>query len=70
MIILGPGDRNDVVAMVKRRLGVYPTDNVFTDELAGHVRGAQLRLGMAPSGLIDDDFLEGLFIPQGSHPRR
>ena len=68
-MILGAGDQGDVVAMVKRRLGVHPTDNMFTDELASHVRGAQMRLGMDPSGLIDDDFLEALFIPQVSRPR-
>lgn len=69
MIILGTGDRNDIVAMVKRRLGVYPADDTFTDELAGHVRGAQMRLGMDPSGLVDDDLLQALFIHQESRPR-
>lgn len=69
MIVLGPGDRSDIVSMVKRRLSVYPVDDMFTDELASHVRGAQMRLGMDPSGLVDDDLLEGLFISQVSRPR-
>jgi|LauGreDrversion4_2_1035121.scaffolds.fasta_scaffold01004_43 hypothetical protein len=55
--------------MAKRRLGVYPADEYFTDELAGHVRGAQMRLGMDPSGLIDEEFVNRLFMNSGSRPR-
>lgn len=69
MILLGPGDTSNIVGMVKRKLGVYPSDDLFTDELASHVRGAQMRLGMDSSGLIDDDFMEALFIPRESHLR-
>jgi len=69
LILLGSGDSHEIVAMAKRRLGVYPADEYFTDELAGHVRGAQMRLGMDPSGLIDEEFVNRLFMNSGSRPR-
>jgi hypothetical protein len=56
--------------MVKRRLGVYPSDDEFTDELAGHVRGAQMRLGMAVDGFIDDELIDRMHLLKGSPSRQ
>ena len=62
MIFLGPGDHHPAVGVVKRRLGVFPSDDYYTDELAAHVRGAQMRLGLDPDGLIDDALINSLHI--------
>lgn len=62
MIILGPGDTNPLVGMVKRRLGAYPSDDYFTDDLAARVRGAQTMLGLEVTGLIEQDLLERLHL--------
>lgn len=56
-MILGPGDTSPLVGMMKRRLGVYPSDDYFTDELAAHIRGAQVMLDLEVTGLIDRDLL-------------
>lgn len=58
MICLGTGDHHPVVAQVKRRLGVWPVDEVFTPELAARVRGLQRLYKMEVTGLIEDDFLK------------
>ena len=60
MILLGTGDVNPIVGVVKRKLGAYPSTDVFTEELAQYVRGAQRKLGLEPTGLIDDELLERL----------
>lgn len=56
-MILGPGDTSPLVGMMKRRLGVYPSDDYFTDELAARIRGAQVMLDLEVTGLIDRDLL-------------
>lgn len=58
MILLGPGDDHPLVGMVKRRLGVFPCDEVFTEELASRIRGTQRLMGMEVTGLIEDDLIE------------
>lgn len=60
MIILGPGDNHPLVGMIKRRLGVYPSDDQFTDELAARVRGAQMMLQLEVTGLVEDDLIHRL----------
>jgi hypothetical protein len=64
MILLGPGDNHPLISAVKRRLGMSPGDDYFTDELAARIRGEQMRLRMQPSGLIDDDLMR-LLMPHG-----
>lgn len=58
MILLGPGDENVLVGMMKRKLGVYPCDDEFTDELAVRIRGAQHMLGIEVTGLIEDELID------------
>jgi hypothetical protein len=70
VILIGPGDAHPCVGMVKRRLGVYPADDEFTDQLAGYVRGAQMRLGLPVDGLIDDRLIDHLHLLKESHPRQ
>lgn len=62
MIVLGPGDHHPVIGVVKRRLGVWPSDNEFTTDLAAYVRGAQQRLDLEITGLIEEDLLKRLQI--------
>lgn len=62
MIVLGPGDESELIGMVKRRLGVYPSDNYFCEELASRVRGAQTMLDLEVTGLIERDLLSKLFL--------
>lgn len=54
-MLLGPGDRDPVVVAVKRRLGVTPEDDLFTDALADRVRGRQWLAGMERTGLLDEE---------------
>lgn len=62
MILLGPGDRSPLVRQVKTKLGVYPTDEMFCQELAARVRGVQRLWGMEVTGLIEDDLLKRLAV--------
>lgn len=62
MILLGPGDTHPAVAVVARRLGSYPASEYFSDELASRIRGAQMKLSLEPTGLIDDELIEALLI--------
>lgn len=66
MMVLGPGDSHPVVGAVKRRLGVFPSDDEFTMDLAAHIRGAQIRLSMEVTGLIEDDLVDRLHINRQS----
>lgn len=66
MMVLGPGDSHPVVGAVKRRLGVFPSDDEFTMDLAAHIRGAQIRLSMEVTGLIEDDLVDRLHINRKS----
>jgi hypothetical protein len=52
------GDRHPAVAVVKKRLGVWPIDDTFTPELAARVRGVQRMWKVEVTGLIEDDFLK------------
>lgn len=58
MILLGIGDSHPLVGMMKRRLGVYPSDDYFSAELAARVRGAQQMLGLEVTGLIEADLVK------------
>jgi hypothetical protein len=60
VILLGPGDTHPIVGHVKRKLGVYPTDDYFSETLAERIRGSQRVLGVEITGLIEDDLLERL----------
>lgn len=60
MILLGPGDTDPMVGYVKRKLGVYPSDDYFSDALAERIRGSQRLLGVEITGLIEDDLIERL----------
>lgn len=60
MILLGPGDEHPLVGLVKRKLGVHPCDDVFTDELAARIRGAQMLCHMEVTGLIEDELIDRL----------
>ena len=62
MILLGPGDTHPIVGIVARRLGSYPANDYLSDELASRIRGAQMRLGLDITGLIDDELIEALLI--------
>jgi len=62
VITLGPGDHHPVVGVVKRRLGVWPSDDEYTTDLAAYVRGAQQRLDLEVTGLIEEDLLKRLQI--------
>ena len=62
MMYLGPGDTHPVVGVVARKLGLGTTSDYFSNELAARVRGAQMRLGQDPSGIIDDDLLDALLL--------
>lgn len=44
-----------MVVAVKRRLGVTPEDDLFTDALADRVRGRQWLAGMERTGLLDEE---------------
>lgn len=66
MILLGPGDHHPLVGVVKRRLGVFPSDDEFTTDLSAYVRGAQRRLGMEATGLIEDELVDQLHISRQS----
>ena len=66
MIVLGPGDHHPLVGAVKRRLGVAPSDDEFTTELASYVRGAQQMLGIEVTGLIENDLIDKLNIARKS----
>lgn len=57
MILLGPGDEHPLVLVFNRKLGVYPTTEVFSEELASRIRGAQRMLGMEETGLIEDELI-------------
>ena len=67
MIVLGPGDHHPMVGAVKRRLGVFPSDDEFTTDLAAHIRGAQIRLNMEVTGLIEEDLIDLLHISRVDH---
>lgn len=58
MILLGPGDTHPIVGHVKRRLGVYPTDDYFCEALGDRIRGSQRLLGVEITGLIEDELLD------------
>jgi hypothetical protein len=58
VILLGVGDTHPVVGHLKRRLGVYPSDDFFSEALADRVRGTQRMLGMEITGLIEDELME------------
>jgi len=60
VILLGPGDTHPIVGHVKRKLGVYPTDDYFSETLAERIRGSQRLMGVEITGLIEDDLLERL----------
>ena len=66
MILIGLGDHHPVVGILKRRLGVYPSDDYFDEELAARVRGAQMSLGLTPDGLVDDDLVSRLHLRSDS----
>jgi len=51
---LAIGDVDPRIATCKRKLGVSPVDECFTDALAQRVRGLQMVHGLVPNGLIDD----------------
>lgn len=55
---LGPGDESPVIATCKRKLGVFPADEVFTDALAQRIRGLRLAHGLEMGELIDGDVLK------------
>lgn len=54
---LGIGDSDPRIATCKRKLGVSPVDECFTEPLAQRVRGLQLVHGLEPNGLIDEQVL-------------
>lgn len=54
---LAVGDVDPLVAACKRKLGVSPVDEVFSESLAQRVRGIQLVHGLEPNGLIDGSVL-------------
>jgi len=60
VILFGTGDEHPTVGWVKRKLGVYPNDDYFSEALASRVRGAQQLLGMEVTGLIEDDLIKKL----------
>lgn len=62
---LGPGDSSPVIATCKRKLGVFPDDEVYTDQLAQRIRGLRLAHGLEVHGLIDDEVLEILGVEGG-----
>lgn len=35
----GPGDVDPIISQVKEKLGVYPIDDEYTDDLAARMRG-------------------------------
>lgn len=54
---LGIGDADPLVAVCKRKLGVSPVDEWYTESLAQRVRGIQMVNGLEPNGLIDEAVL-------------
>lgn len=56
---LGPGDTDPLVAHLKRRAHL-PVDERYTPDLLPHVRGMQHRIGLEPTGLIDEELLSHL----------
>lgn len=58
MRTLGPGDRHPSLERVKRKLGLYPADDLYTHELAARIRGLQMGWGSEPTGFLDRKTLE------------
>lgn len=58
------GDESPLIATCKRKLGVFPDDEVFTVPLAQRVRGLQLAHGLETSGFIDGDVLRILEVSE------
>jgi hypothetical protein len=56
---LGPGSTDPLVAHFKRRAHL-PVDETFTPDLLPHVRGMQFRIGLEPTGLIDEELVSHL----------
>lgn len=54
---LGPGDQDPVIAVCKRKLGVSPVDECYSEVLAQRLRGLQKLYGLEPNGLIDETVL-------------
>lgn len=63
----GPGDSDPIIATCKRRLGVAPDTEEFTEALRQRVRGVQFANGWEVTGYIDEDVLKfvGLELPCG-----
>lgn len=54
---LGLGSTDPVIAHFKRRAYLLPVDETYTPDLLPHVRGMQFRVGLEPTGLIDEELL-------------
>ena len=59
---LGVGDSDPVIALVKRRLNVFPDDENFNNLLAQKLRGFQQVRGLFPDGILTDSVLVELGI--------
>jgi hypothetical protein len=51
---LGPGDQHPVIVQVKTKLGVFPIDDEFTDQLAARIRGWRKLHGEDPDDIFID----------------
>ena len=54
MPTLRPGDIDPAVGSIKRKLGVFPCDDVFDARLAMRVRGIQNVFGLPITGVLDE----------------
>lgn len=59
---LSLGDSDPVVALVKRRLNVFPDNESFNDLLVQKLRGFQQVRGLFPDGIITPEILVELGI--------
>jgi hypothetical protein len=59
---LRPGDRSEIVAQFKRRYGVVPSDDLYSQDLVPFIRAAQKRLNLSVTGLITDDLVDMLLV--------
>lgn len=58
--VYGPGDRGAAVAAAKTVLEVFPSTDLYDDRLMARVRGYQIRYGIEPSGLLDEQTIRAL----------
>lgn len=65
MMAARQGDSGEDITWVQKRLGQVPADGRFDELLAARVRGFQWASGIAPSGLLDQETLTALGMPNG-----